>query len=164
MSLDGYIASEAGTYDWIVGDGDKALNTEQKFDFNEFLSGVDTVVMGRKAFDDCPVDIFKSHNIIVATTQRREDHDNVRYVSGDLVGILNKEKQLEGKDIYLFGGGVLVEPLITANVIDEYIIGLIPTILGKGRPLFMSEHEEIKLHLHTYNTEEGQVILHYTKR
>ncbi|MEG1480838.1 dihydrofolate reductase family protein, partial [Clostridium sp.] len=37
MSIDGYIASETGGYDWIVGDGNNALNTEKKIDFKDFL-------------------------------------------------------------------------------------------------------------------------------
>lgn len=37
MSIDGYIASETGGYDWIVGDGNNALNTEKKIDSKDFL-------------------------------------------------------------------------------------------------------------------------------
>ena len=43
MSLDGYIASEDGGYDWIVGDGDDTLNTKNKWDYNKFLSSIDAV-------------------------------------------------------------------------------------------------------------------------
>ncbi|MEG2786621.1 MAG: dihydrofolate reductase family protein, partial [Romboutsia sp.] len=33
ISIDGYIASEDGSFDWIVGDGDDTLNTDKKWDF-----------------------------------------------------------------------------------------------------------------------------------
>lgn len=164
ISIDGYIASEEGTYDWIVGDGDASLNTGTPYDFNAFIESVDTVVMGRKAFDDCPMEMFKNHKIIVATTHEIEDYDNVTFVNGDICEILKEEQQLPGKDIYLFGGGVLLKPLIENNLIDEYILGIIPTILGKGRKLFVGHNEEIKLHLETYHLEDGTFILHYTKR
>lgn len=47
ISIDGYIASEDGGFEWIVGDGDKSLDTEKKWDFNGFLDTIDVVVMGK---------------------------------------------------------------------------------------------------------------------
>lgn len=51
MSIDGYIASNNGGYDWIVGDGSDKLDTEKTWDYNKFLEGIDTVVMGRKCYE-----------------------------------------------------------------------------------------------------------------
>ena len=51
ISLDGYISDENGGYDWIVGDGNSELNTENKSDFAKFLEGIDVVVMGRNCYD-----------------------------------------------------------------------------------------------------------------
>ncbi|MBI9013954.1 MAG: dihydrofolate reductase family protein [Clostridiales bacterium] len=164
MSLDGYIASETGTFDWIVGDGDNTLNTEDSFDFEEFLSSVDTIVMGRKAFEDCPLELFSKHKVLVATSQLKESYDNVNFINGDLANCLKLEQQKEGKDIYLFGGGGLIDPLIKADIIDEYIIGIIPTILGKGRKLFYDNNPTIKLHLKDYTISGGIVIMTYMKR
>ncbi len=164
MSLDGYIASESGTYDWIVGDGNDTLNTEKAFDFEAFLNSVDTVVIGRKAFDDCPLEMFSNHRILVATSQNKENYDNIEFIHGDLVSLLREEQQKAGKDIYLFGGGGLVDPLIKSDIIDEYIIGIIPTILGKGRKLFHENNPTIKLCLKDYATSEGMMIMTYTKR
>ena len=164
MSLDGYIASEAGTFDWIVGDGDNTLNTEKSFDFEKFLSSVDTVVMGRKAFEDCPLEMFSNHKILVATSQSKESYDNVKFINGDLANCLKDEQQKPGKDIYLFGGGGLIDPLIKADVIDEYIVGIVPVILGKGRQLFYDNNPTIKLHLEDYTISDGIMIMTYTKR
>ena len=47
MSIDGYIANEDGGFDWIVGDGDESLDTQNKWNYEKFLEGIDTVVMGR---------------------------------------------------------------------------------------------------------------------
>lgn len=47
VSLDGYIASEDGGFDWIVGDGTHTLDTQNQIDFNYFLQEVDTIVMGK---------------------------------------------------------------------------------------------------------------------
>lgn len=51
MSIDGYIASKDGGFDWIVGDGDEKLDTKDKWDYDKFLNDVDTVVMGKNCYD-----------------------------------------------------------------------------------------------------------------
>ena len=78
--------------------------------------------------------------------------------------MIEQEKQKNGKNIFLFGGGKVIDPFIKANIIDEYIIGIIPTILGKGRNLFLGNNPKIDLHLDQYISDEGIVILRYSKR
>src|SRR5262245_39111508 len=51
MSLDGYIADDQGGYDWIVPVASPALDTDHQLPFDEFLDGVDIVVMGRRCYD-----------------------------------------------------------------------------------------------------------------
>lgn len=65
ISLDGYIASEDGGYDWIIGDGDKRLDTENKWDFNKFLEDIDVVVMGKKCYDQNMHNDFKSKKVYI---------------------------------------------------------------------------------------------------
>ena len=45
VSLDGYIADLDGGYDWIVGDGNSTLNTENKWSHDKFLENIDVVVI-----------------------------------------------------------------------------------------------------------------------
>ena len=58
----------------------------------------------------------------------------------------------------------MVNNFIKENVIDEYIIGIIPTILGKGRKLFLENNPTIDLKLDFYSTSEGIIIMKYSKR
>ena len=37
MSLDGYIAKENGEYDWIKGQGDNSLDTDDKWRYEESI-------------------------------------------------------------------------------------------------------------------------------
>lgn len=164
VSLDGYIASEDGSYDWIVGDGDAALNTENKLNFDKFLEDVDIVVMGKNCYDQNMHNEYKNKKVYVATSQKLENQDNLHFISGDIVKIIQEEKEKEGKDIFLFGGGKLIDSFVKADIIDEYIIGIVPIILGKGRPLFLGDNPTIKLHLYEYVIEEGITILKYAKR
>lgn len=163
ISLDGYIASEDGCYDWIVGQGKEKLNTNKKFSFDEFLEGIDIVVMGKKCYDQAMHNEYKNKKVYVATTQKILDHDNIHFIGGDVNKIIQEEKEKDGMDIYLFGGGVLVDSFIKANIIDEYLIGIIPIILGKGRPLFLDNNPTIRLYLEEYFVENGITILKYKK-
>lgn len=164
MSLDGYIANEDGGFNWIQGDGDKKLDTDKKFNFPKFLANVDTIVMGRKAYDDCSDEDYSEKQIIIASSQDFENFGNVEFIKTDICDYIQELKKKEGKDIWLFGGGVLVDAFIKANIIDEYIVGIIPTILGSGRPLFLENNPTVKLHLVESTVQEGIPILRYTKR
>ncbi|WP_315080942.1 dihydrofolate reductase family protein [uncultured Clostridium sp.] len=164
MSIDGYIASEDGGFDWIVGDGDTKLDTENKWDYGKFLEGADVVVMGKKCYDQNFHNDFKNKKVYVATSASLEDHDNIHFVNRYICKVIEAERKKEGKYIFLFGGGGLVDNFIKADIIDEYIIGIIPTILGKGRPLFLENNPKIDLHLDEYISDKGVMILKYSKR
>lgn len=164
ISLDGYISDNDGGYDWIVGDGDKSLDTENKWDFDKFLDSVDTVVMGKNCYDQNMHNDFKDKKVYVATSKNIKNYDNIHFINKDIVKVIEEEKQKEGKNIWIFGGGILVDNFIKEDIIDEYIIGIIPTILGKGRPLFLNNNPKIDLHLEEIFSEEGVVILKYIKR
>jgi len=168
ISLDGYIANKDGNFAWFKGDGDKSQDTKNQFSFPKFLKTVDTIVMGRKAYDDSydiSKEMFKSKKVYVVTHKElKNKKDNLEIISGDIVSKITKLKKEKGKNIWLFGGGVVIDPFIKANVIDEYIIGVIPIILGSGRPLFLENNPLIKLHLNESTSQEGIVILRYSKR
>ena len=60
--------------------------------------------------------------------------------------------------------GLTLTKFISRNIIDEYIIGIIPVILGKGRRLFVQESDIlIKLKLIKYLVDDGILILRYSK-
>jgi len=149
ISIDGYIADESGGFDWIVGQGDTSIDTAERSEFEEFLTGIDIVVMGKNCYDQGFAKEYPTKTVYVATSEEKEDE--------------GKEKD-NGKNIFLFGGGGLVDHFVKANAIDEYIVGIIPTILGKGRPLFLGNNPMIQLHLDKYTVSDGVAVFHYSKR
>lgn len=163
MSLDGYIADENGDYDWIVGDGNHNLDTENKWDYRKFLQNIDIVVMGKNCYNQEFYKDFSDKTVLVATSKIMEDNDCITFIKGDICAYVLDEKAKDGKDIFLFGGGVLCDAFIKSDYIDEYIIGIIPVILGKGIPLFLGNNPKIKLQLKEQYMEEGIVVLHYTR-
>lgn len=163
VSLDGYIADKDGGYDWIVGDGNSTLNTENKWSHDKFLENIDVVVMSKKCFDQDMHEEYQDKEVYIATSKEIEDFENYHFINGDIVKEIEKLKN-KGKNIYLFGGGILIDSFVKADVIDEYVIGIIPTILGKGIKLFYDNNTKIDLKLEYYAVEDGIVIMKYSKR
>lgn len=162
MSLDGFIADDSGGYGWIKGDGSNACDTALKYDFSRFLSEIDTVVMGRRCFDQGMHRDFKDKKVYVASKTKRADEANVFFQTISAALSLRSSK---GRKAYLpVRRGRNARQLLREDIIDEYIIGIIPVILGKGRPLFLHGTPQIALRLHDYFFEDGIAILRYTKK
>jgi dihydrofolate reductase len=166
-SLDGYICDENGGFDWIVGDGDKSHDTKKQFNFEEFTNTIDTIVMGKTAFEDSvkkTMESFSDKTIYVVSNELiKTKYENIKIISGDIVSQIQKIQKQKGKHIWIYGGAVMADYFIKANVIDEYIIGIIPKVIGKGRKLFLENNPKINLHLIENTVQEGVVILKYEK-
>lgn len=163
MSLDGFIVDEHDQYDWIKGDGSNKLDTPDSFNYTEFLNTIDVIVMGRVSYDEfIQYQGFEDKEIIVATTQQRDNFDRTTFVASNLVEEVISLKKM-GKRIWLFGGSLLTDNFLKSNQIDEYIIGIIPIILGNGKKLFYDDNPRVKLKLKRYSFKEGVGILEYDK-
>lgn len=167
MSLDGYIAENDGGYDWIKGDGDSRLNTPKSFDLSDFASDVDTIVMGKTSFVEngqTTRENFPTQKILVTSNSPLElKLENVERIHGNIIQQVLELRKKPGKNIWLFGGALLVDNFIKADIIDEYIIGIIPIILGEGKKLFLGKNPRIQLHLTGNYVMDGIVILTYEK-
>ena len=108
--------------------------------------------------------ILKIKKVYIATSKNIADYDNITFINGDICKVIEEERKKEGKDIFLFGGGIVIDNFIKADIIDEYIIGIIPTILGNGRSLFLGNNPKIDLKLDDYIVDNGITILRYSKR
>lgn len=167
VSLDGCIADKNGDFDWIVGQGDSEADTIKQFDFSDFAGECDVIVMGKKSYDDCGIkhiDQYQNKQFLIATSQKCRDLENVRFIKGDIVRTVSALKAESGKNIWLFGGALLVRDFIKADIIDEYIIGIVPVILGKGRKLFFDEYPFLRLRLIDCTIQDGIVLLRYRRR
>ena len=164
ISIDGYIADEDGGYDWIRGDGKDALNTDAVWKHEEFLKSVAAVVMGKRCYDQGFHLEYRDRPVYVATSGEPDVRGNVRFIGGDVCGAVAGLKRNAGGDIYLFGGGKLADGFIKAGLVDEYVIGLIPVILGGGIPLFRGGNPTLPLELTHYYVENGIVVLRYVPR
>lgn len=75
---------------------------------------------------------------------------------------INKLKQQEGGDIVVLGSPRFAHYLMQLNLVDEYKITILPTLIGKGLPLFQNIHDKVDLKLIKSETfESGALGLNY---
>jgi dihydrofolate reductase len=152
--------------------------------YNELLSNADSLIYGRityqlmesywqsvvknptgiKATDEFAVLIDHISKIVFSRTLKNVDWKN---------SILKKEiskeeilalKQQAGKNI-LVGSPSLIIALSQLDLIDEYQLGVQPTVLGSGLPLFKNIKDSIHLNLlRTKTFACGAVMLYYAKK
>jgi dihydrofolate reductase len=65
------------------------------------------------------------------------------------------------KDLLILGSGKLVQALMRANLIDEYVLSIHPLVLGSGRRLFSDGSPFTALRLVDAKTTTGVVIATY---
>ncbi len=166
-SLDGYIARKNGAIDWLAGDGSDPYVDNG---YSDFYKTIDTIIMGSKTYEQIIHElspnmwVYEGKQCFVATTRDFDQNSNVKFVKGNLGALVSALKEQEGKNIWIIGGAEIIEQLVKENLIDEYIISVIPTILGNGIPLFKSGIPEIKLKLKNIRPLDGVVEMYYIKR
>ena len=161
MSLDGYIAGPNGEADWIIMDPD--------IDFGALFEQFDTFLMGRRTFEGMGRAGGSGRpgvkTIVYSRTLRQEDYPNLTIVSETPEQALAELRAKPGKDIWLFGGGLLFRSLLEARQVDGVEVAVIPVLLGEGISLFPPKpsSERFKLRLASGRTyyKTGIVSLEY---
>jgi dihydrofolate reductase len=112
VSLDGFIAGPNGEADWIVMD--------PAIDFGALFREFDTLVMGRKTYE--VIATQGGHGampgvelVVFSRSLPPATYKGVRIVSDDPTKVVEELKAQKGRDIWLFGGGVLFRTLLDAG-------------------------------------------------
>ena len=131
-SLDGFIAGPKGEFDWIIQD--------PTIDFGEIFGCFDTLVMGRRSYESM---MHEGHSpkefgmrvFVASSTLDPAAHPDVHIIASGLAETVADLKLKAGKDMWLFGGGILFRSLLDAGLVDRVDVSLIPVLLGEGIPL-----------------------------
>jgi dihydrofolate reductase len=130
-SLDGFIATRDGGYDWIVAD--------PAIDFVALHSQFDTAVMGRKTYEvvaAADAAALPDYDVIVfSRSQAPASRGRVTITHDDPVSVVSTLKTQPGRDIWLYGGGELFRTLLDAHLVDTVEIAIMPVLLGSGIPV-----------------------------
>ncbi len=100
----------------------------------------------------------------VITHKAHPSTERIRFTSENPAALLKKLKRENGKNIWICGGAAVIQSLVGENIIDEYYISVIPTLLGNGIRLFGNMEKEIKLKLCHTQSCNGIVDLVYVRR
>jgi len=126
------------------------------------------VIMGRRTYDwimnQVPDFPHADKEAYILTRHHRPDTGKTHFYTGNLKDLVNELKQKEGKNIFVDGGAEVVHHLLKHKLIDEFIISVIPVLLGDGIRLFKEHQPEQLLELVSAKSfDTGLVQLHYKK-
>jgi dihydrofolate reductase len=144
-SLDGFIATEDDSLEWLFPLGD--LNQTS---YPAFIAEVGALAMGSATYEwmlrhadtmaaqtgspwpyTQPAWIFSRRTLPVITGA------NTRFVHGDVRPVHTEMRKAAGsKNIWIVGGGDLAGQFWDADLLDEILVQVGSVTLGKGKPLF----------------------------
>ncbi|RPA60497.1 dihydrofolate reductase [Aerococcus agrisoli] len=168
QSVDGFIANQDDSFDFIEGYPSPELKdlstSDDPYNLEAFFDAYDIVVMGNASYKMGFASDFPNKTIYVVTNQDRPNEGNLHFVKPGQIVKLMLAKKKQDHNIYLYGGGVMLQPFMAADAIDEYIIGTVPIILGKGKALFYELPDAVPLQLSQVDVIGGMTIHIYHRR
>jgi len=165
-SLDGFIARKDGDIDWLV----KYQNKEVHDSYNEFISRIDAMVIGRGTYEKVlsfPEWPYEKKVFVLSTSLKQipetlnEKATLVTMKPEEMLSYLS-DKGLS--NIYIDGGKV-IQSFLREDLIDELIITRVPELIGKGIPLFGYLDNDLRFeHIKTNIYSDGLVKSYYERK
>ncbi|PSL39673.1 dihydrofolate reductase [Labedella gwakjiensis] len=156
-SINGWIADEAGSLDWLF-----AVENGDTPDEELFPSGATVLVEGSSTYEW----LLAEQDILAHPEKWREFHGekttfvftsrslpvpegaDIRFVSGSVADILPEIRRVAGDgDIWVVGGGDLAGQFLDADALDEIALSVAPVALTGGAALFPRRVEADRLRL-----------------
>lgn len=159
-SLDGFIARRDGSVDWL----EAVARPDEDHGYHAFFDSVDALVMGRNTYDTVLAQgswPYGDTPCFVLTHRPATGHDTVTFVQGTPDGVVAKLERLRARRVYVDGGEV-IRQFLSAGLIDDMTLSIIPVLLGDGIPLFGPGGRERPLALvEARSWPSGLCQLHY---
>ena len=143
-SLDGFLATEDDSLDWLFPLGD--INDTS---YPAFIENVGAIAMGSTTYEwilrnaitvseqtgsawpyTQPTWVFTSRKLPVV------DGANVTFATDVAAAHARMREVVAGRNVWVMGGGDLAGQFHDAGVLDEIIVQIGSVTLGKGKPLF----------------------------
>ncbi len=145
-SLDGFIATEDDSLDWLFPLGDV-----NETSYPSFIAEVGALAMGSATYEwmlrhtdkiadqqtDVPWPYSQPTWVFSTRPLPLVPNADIRLVRGDVRAIHTDMREAAGsKSIWIVGGGDLAGQFYDAGLLDEVIVQIGSVTLGRGKPLF----------------------------
>jgi dihydrofolate reductase len=165
-SLDGYIAQPNDDLSFL-----KIVEKDgEDYGYANFIQNIEHIIIGRKTYDWVLNQLGPSwydrenRKIYVITRTERASIGNVHFYTGNLKALIDGLKAQKSKGVFCDGGAEIINALAKEDLIDEYIISIIPILLGDGTRMFQDGRPPQGLKLQDVkHFDTGLVQLHYLR-
>jgi dihydrofolate reductase len=155
-SLDGFIARNDGSVDWMETSDEFAGGDTLDPEFVEaFLKTIDCYVMGSRTYEtalnfeargfgwsygDKPVLVLTRRNL-------PRSRSTVEFHAGDLAQFVNERVRAAFRSIWFVGGGAVSGECLRLGLADEVRYSILPVLIGDGIRFFENLDRDVALHL-----------------
>jgi dihydrofolate reductase len=163
-SVDGFIARADGDLGWLISRGEAAGGGDG-YGYPEFMSSVDTVVLGRATYEAVTASgwwQYDGKHVAVISSRLPADTDPRITVYRDLDQLIAGLADRGTKSVYV-DGGQTIQTFLRAGLVQQITITQVPVLIGSGLPLFGPLDADISLtHLSTKVLKAGLVQTTYS--
>lgn len=166
MSLDGYLADKYGGVDWLKGENDDYTDDTS---YQELLDEIDIVIMGYSTYNQVANELspdswpYTGKKTYVLSHRMMDNKEDIEFVNESVIQLYTNLQIKKGKSIWVCGGSSVVSQFINEDLIDEYRIFIIPTILGDGISLFSNIQQKTNLSCKSVTMSNGIIRCVYSK-
>jgi dihydrofolate reductase len=163
-SADGYIARSDGGVEWL-----DRPRPAGNYGMGSFFRSIDTILWGRKTWDLALRMGQKGggfgpgvRNFVFTHRPAKSGIPGVEFVNEPVRRFAKRLRGRPGRNIWMMGGAGLIASFLDAGEIDEFIIHVIPVLIGKGIPLIRPRRRLVTVRLRSVRRfPDGVVRLHY---
>jgi len=161
ISVDGFLARRNGDLDFLPQE-------PEPHGYDEFMAGIDAIVIGRKTFETVPAFggwAYGQRRVVVLSSQPLDfstiREGNVEQMSGPPAEIVAKLAASGAHNLYI-DGGITIQRFLSAGLIQRLIVTRVPVLIGDGISLFGALPQDIRLHhVRTQHYPSGLVQSEY---
>jgi dihydrofolate reductase len=155
-SLDGFIARQDGSVDWMETSDEFAGGETMDPSFVEaFLKTIDCYVMGSRTYETALGFEKKGFGwaygdkptFVLTHRELPRTRDTVEFYAGDLAQFVNGRLRSQFRSIWFVGGGAVSGECLRLGLADEVRYSILPVLIGDGIPFFGELGKDVALHL-----------------
>jgi dihydrofolate reductase len=161
-SVDGFIAREDGSLDWLTKWNPASAGC------GELPDSVDGIVMGARTYvqisDTGKWAYGNKPCLVLSNLARKPFRECVEFFTGRVEEAVDLMREWKLKRVWIVGGASTFTQFHRKRLIDEYVIAIVPIMLGSGTPLIQTCDIEVRLKLVTSRAFESGLVLNHYRR